>query len=154
MDDANADIDPDTQTHEPSRMRRVIAVVDVVESVRQMRADEADEADTIERWRRFVRMARAELLPVHRRLLFKSLGDGLLLEFAAAGDALRCALALLQAMVPLNAGRAAGQAMALRVGVHVADVARWLIKTLLRWRDDLLLSEQVLRMPSSFSGNR
>ena len=60
------------------RRTRVIAVLDVVESVRLM---EQDEHGFIQRWHEFVQFAR-QLLPQYGGRMHKSLGDGLMLEFA------------------------------------------------------------------------
>ena len=65
---------------ELQRARRAIVVVDVVESVRLM---QEDESGFIDRWRRFVNQVRTEVLPAHGGRLVKSLGDGMLLEFAS-----------------------------------------------------------------------
>lgn len=101
------------------RVRRAVCVVDMVESVRLM---QVAEADTIERWRGFVRWVRDELLPVHSGRMVKSLGDGMLLEFAQVPAALSCAFAMWPQLAHLNAGRDAQTRIHLRVGVHVAEV--------------------------------
>lgn len=103
----------------PDRVRRAIVVADLVESVRLL---QSHEADVIDRWRRYVAGVRADLLPVHGGRMVKSLGDGMLLEFSRCGDAVAAALALHRAIVPYNAGADPASAMALRVGVHVAEV--------------------------------
>lgn len=94
------------------RVRRAIVVVDVVESVRQM---QDDEAGFIERWRRFVHQVRTAVLPAHGGRLVKSLGDGMLLEFGRAPQAVAAALAMQALADPSGPLR-------LRVGAHLADV--------------------------------
>lgn len=98
---------------ELTRARRAIVVVDVVESVRLM---QEDEAGFIERWRRFVQQVRTEVLPKHGGRLVKSLGDGMLLEFADV----RAAVAAANSMHSRAA--AIAQSLWLRVGIHTADV--------------------------------
>ncbi len=109
----------DLSWSELHRVRRAIVVVDVVESVRLM---QADEAGTIERWRRLVHGVRAEVLPRFGGRMVKSLGDGMLLEFASALAAMSCALAIQAAARPVNEGKPADERLELRIGAHVADV--------------------------------
>lgn len=101
------------------RQRRAIVVVDVVESVRLM---QANEADVIDRWRRFVNEVRTQVLQAHGGRLVKSLGDGLLLEFASVQAASAASHRLHHSMVAYNVDRPPSQAMRLRIGVHLADV--------------------------------
>lgn len=103
----------------PQRARRAILVVDVVESVRLMRLH---EDAFIGRWRRFAKEVKAELLPAFGGRLVKSLGDGLLLDFAHAHAALATALALREFVERHRGGAADPVAFALRMGLHVADV--------------------------------
>lgn len=101
------------------RLRRVLLIVDIVESVRLMREY---EDDMVERWPAFVRLVRSGLLPRHRGTLVKSLGDGMLLGFEEAADAVAAALALQRELRPFNAGRPAEQVIHLRSGLHVGEV--------------------------------
>ena len=66
----------------------VVLLVDLVESVRLMREH---EAYAIRRWADFVRIVTAEILPRHRGVLVKSLGDGLMARFEAVSDAVDAA---------------------------------------------------------------
>lgn len=102
------------------RLRRAVVVVDVVESVRLM---QADEAGVIERWRRFVSLVRTQVLPAHAGRMVKSLGDGLLLEFAAVPPAVRAAMemqAAIREQAPLGAGCGP---MQVRIGLHLTDIS-------------------------------
>jgi class 3 adenylate cyclase len=112
-------IDDDTAAAPLQRERRAIVVVDVVESVRLM---QADEAGVIDRWRRFVNEVRAEVLAGHEGRLVKSLGDGMLLEFASVPPAIGAALDLHRRIAAYNHGRSEAAALLLRIGVHSADV--------------------------------
>jgi len=58
----------------------VVLLVDLVESVRLM---QEHEAFSVRRWTDFVRTVIAEILPRHRGVLVKSLGDGLMARFEA-----------------------------------------------------------------------
>ena len=108
-----------TDWPELRRERRVIVVVDVVESVRLM---QADEADVIDRWRRFVNEVRTQLLPKHGGRLVKSLGDGLLLEFALVPQAVECAFAVQSLIDRQNIDRVLDQCLRLRIGVHATEI--------------------------------
>lgn len=104
---------------EAQRQRRAVLVADVLDAAGLM---ERDEQRTLERWRTFYAHATAELIPTHSgRSLARALGDGFLAEFPDGAYALRCAFELHQALARSNA--AAGAApLALRIGIHVADV--------------------------------
>ncbi len=102
-----------------ARSRRAILVVDVVESVRLM---QDDESGFIGRWREFVAGVQSEFLLQNDGRLVKSLGDGLLLEFADESRALAVARAMQRRATALNAGRPPGERLALRAGLHTAEV--------------------------------
>ncbi len=104
---------------ELTRARRAIVVVDVVESVRLM---QEDEAGFIERWRRFVHEVRTDVLPKHGGRLVKSLGDGMLLEFEAAPQAVAAAFAMHQSIAPMRQGLPDSVAPWLRCGLHIDEV--------------------------------
>lgn len=100
-----------------TRATKVIAVADVVESVRLM---EQAEQEFIGRWHRFVNFVQ-ELVPLHSGRLHKSLGDGLMLEFAEAAGCIRAALAMQAWFRDVNQGLAAEEHVHLRIGAHLAD---------------------------------
>ena len=112
-------IDDGAATPPLQRERRAILVVDVVESVRLM---QADEAGVIDRWRRFVNEVRTDVLAGQEGRLVKSLGDGMLLEFARVPPAIGVALDLHRRIGAYNRGKADTDALLLRIGVHSADV--------------------------------
>ena len=100
-------------------VRRALVIADMVESVRLIHEH---EASVIRRWRAFIEIVRHEVLVRHRGRLVKSLGDGLLLEFASVDRAVAAALELQQRIEVLNQSVVDEDAVWLRVGVHVADV--------------------------------
>lgn len=102
-------------------VRRSLLVADIVESVRLIR--ECPES-VISRWSQFVRLLERELLPRYRGTLVKSLGDGMLLGFESAGDAVNCGLALQPALAAFNAGLEPDRMIWLRCGVHTGEVVR------------------------------
>jgi adenylate cyclase len=101
------------------RARKAIVVVDIVESVRLIHDH---EIDVIDRWRRFIHEITTNVLSVRGGRLVKSLGDGLLLEFAQVPSAAAAAIDMQRRIEAYNAQRAPDAVIALRVGVHVSDV--------------------------------
>lgn len=100
------------------RSTKVLLVMDVVESVRLM---EQDEHDFVQRWQQLVQQAEQQILPLHGGRIVKSLGDGLMLEFANAQSGVRAAFALQQFSQQANAGLRPEQQMHLRMGGHLAS---------------------------------
>lgn len=91
-------------------------VLDVVESVRLM---EGDEPGFIERWQRFVREA-DQVVPAFGGRIHKSTGDGLMIEFGHADDAIAAAFELLRIIEAGNEGRGPHEQMQLRIAAHIA----------------------------------
>ena len=54
--------------------------------------------------------------------VFKRTGDGALVEFRSVVEAVRCAVAIQNAMLERNAGALADQRIEFRVGIHLGDV--------------------------------
>lgn len=74
-----------------------------------------------------------ELLDVHQRLLrplfaghrgreIKSMGDGFMVEFASALEAVRCAIGMQEAIQSHNRACAAERRFHIRIGIHLGDV--------------------------------
>lgn len=101
------------------RAQKVVLVMDLVESVRMM---EGDEAGVISRWRHFVQQAREQVLPACAGRLVKSLGDGIMVEFEDARQAVQAAAQLHRLLEPVNEHLGASQKMAMRAGIHATHV--------------------------------
>jgi adenylate cyclase len=99
------------------RQETVVLLVDLVESVRLMREH---EASTVRRWADFVRIVTAEILPRHRGVMVKSLGDGLMARFEAVSDAVDAAAELHRTLAAQNAGIPEDQHFHLRAGINAA----------------------------------
>lgn len=86
------------------------------------RLTSVDEEGTMQR----LAALRVELIdPVlhaHRGRLIKTMGDGVLVEFASVIDAVRAALKIQRGMVRANAGRGPNERIEFRIGIHVGDV--------------------------------
>jgi TolB-like protein/class 3 adenylate cyclase len=81
-----------------------------------------DEEGTLER----LKALRHELvdpkIAEHHGRIVKTTGDGMLVEFASVVDAVRCAVAVQQAMPERNTGFAADNRIELRIGINLGDV--------------------------------
>ncbi|MCK1309468.1 adenylate/guanylate cyclase domain-containing protein [Bradyrhizobium sp. 45] len=99
------------------RQETVVLLVDLVESVRLMRQH---EGPSVRRWADFVRVVLAEILPRHRGLLVKSLGDGLMARFEKVPDAVDAAAEMHRTLAKLNTGIPEDQHFHLRAGINAA----------------------------------
>lgn len=98
---------------------RAVLFVDVVDSVRLI---QNDQEGTIARWRAFMTAVVGDELPQRNGRMVKSQGDGMLLEFASAVDAVECALAMQSRIQQSDADLPPDRRIRLRMGVHLADV--------------------------------
>src|ERR1700687_819724 len=105
--------------YEPARAVRTVLVIDVVESVRLM---DQDEDDTVRRWQGMVDRITREVLAAHGGRLVKSLGAGLMLEFAEARGAAGAAFSIQRAFKEVNEGIPPDRLMLGRIGLHTAEV--------------------------------
>jgi adenylate cyclase len=104
-----------------SQTRRLAAILaaDVAGYSRLMGAD---EEGTLERLKALRRELLDPKIAEHRGRIVKTTGDGLLVEFASVVDAVRCAVAVQQAMPERNTGTAADNRIELRIGINLGDV--------------------------------
>jgi adenylate cyclase len=100
--------------------RRLAAILaaDIVGYSRLMGLDEAGTAQAV----REHRVAADPLIAEHGGRVFKTTGDGLLIEFASVVGAVECALALQNLAAERNATVATDRRMEWRIGVHLGDV--------------------------------
>jgi adenylate cyclase len=101
------------------RLLKLVLVVDLVESVRAM---EVEEVGVIARWQAFLRHVKMVILPAHAGRLVKSLGDGLMVEFDAALDAVSAAADMHAWMADICTPLGDNRRLALRAGVHSAYI--------------------------------
>ena len=102
-----------------TRKLAAILVADVVGFSRLAGADE-------ERLLARLRALRSDLIDptiaVHKGRVVKRTGDGAIVEFRSAVDAVRCAIEIQDAMVERNAGLPDDRRIVFRIGIHVGDV--------------------------------
>jgi adenylate cyclase len=105
----------------PRFLRRLRAVlfVDMVDSVRLI---QQDDEGTISRWRAFVAYVIQDELPKRHGRMVKSQGDGMLLEFDSAVDAVECAIAMQAHLDASEAARPTDSRIRVRIGINLADV--------------------------------
>lgn len=82
----------------------------------------ADEEGTLEALRAIRRDIVDRVIDEYRGRVVKRMGDGVLVEFGSAVDAVRCAIALQQSMTARNASVPAPKRMEFRIGINLGDV--------------------------------
>jgi TolB-like protein/Tfp pilus assembly protein PilF len=82
----------------------------------------ADEEGTLSRLNAHRREFLEPKIADHRGRIVKRTGDGVLIEFASAVDATRCAIEIQRGMVERNAPVPQDKRIELRIGIHVGDV--------------------------------
>src|SRR5438128_11964262 len=104
-----------------SQTRRLAAILaaDVAGYSRLMGAD---EEGTLERLKALRREPVDRKIAEHHGRIVKTTGDGLMVEFASVVDAVRCAVAVQQAMPERNTDVAAERRIELRIGINLGDV--------------------------------
>jgi len=104
------------------RVQRRLAAILFADVVGYSRLSNQDEVGT---WRRLQSVLRDVVRPhvkTHAGRVVKVKGDGILVEFASAVEAVTSAVALQQAMAKRNAMLADAQRIELRVGINLGDV--------------------------------
>ena len=103
----------------PERRLAAILAADVAGYSRLMGAD---EEGTLERLKALRRDLVEPKVAEHHGRIVKVTGDGMLLAFSSVVDAVRCAVALQQAMPERNAGVPEARRIEFRVGINLGDV--------------------------------
>jgi adenylate cyclase len=81
-----------------------------------------DEERTHEQLRTFRKTLVDPEIAVHRGRIVKNTGDGMLVEFASAVDAARCAVDIQRAIAKANADVSPELRIEFRIGIHVGDI--------------------------------
>src|SRR4029453_11168277 len=106
---------------EERTQRRLAAILaaDVVGFSRLMGADESGTMAALKVRRKDVL---DPLVAKYHGRIFKTTGDGVLIEFASAVNAVQCAVELQQGMAVANSGKPEDRHIVLRIGVNLGDV--------------------------------
>src|SRR5215469_12652049 len=104
------------------RVERRLAAILAADVAGYSRLMGADEEGTLAA----LKALRAELIDPriaeHHGRIFKTTGDGLLIEFGSVVDALRCAVEIQREMAGRNDDAPAESRVELRIGVHQGDI--------------------------------
>ena len=101
-----------------SRKLAAILAADVVGYSRMMGEDEAGTATLV----RERREANQPIIAAHGGRLFKTMGDGMFIEFPSVVAALECALAMQRQMAAGNEGAVESTRVLYRIGLHLGEV--------------------------------
>jgi TolB-like protein len=104
------------------RVERRLAAILATDMVGYSRLMEMDEEGTIARQKTHRKELIDPKIAEHRGRVVKTTGDGLLVEFASAVDAVRCAADVQRAIAEREAGQSENRRIAYRVGINVGDV--------------------------------
>lgn len=104
------------------RVERRLAAILCADVVGYSRLMGANEEGTLAALKGHRRELIDPLIAQHRGRIFKTTGDGILIEFASVVDAVRCAVVLQQGMEDRNADLAESERIRFRIGINVGDV--------------------------------
>src|SRR5271168_3190637 len=101
---------------------RIIAAILVADVVGYSRLAGADEEGTLARLRGLRNDLIDPAIAAHHGRVVKRTGDGSIIEFRSAVDAVRCAIEVQNAMVERNAEVPEDRRIVFRIGIHLGDV--------------------------------
>src|SRR6516165_2965170 len=104
------------------RVERRLAAILCADVAGYSRLMGADEEGTLAVLKSDRRELIDPLIAQHRGRIFKTTGDGILIEFASVVDAVRCAVVVQQGMEDRNANRPESERICFRIGINLGDV--------------------------------
>jgi adenylate cyclase len=104
------------------RVERRLAAILCADVAGYSRLMGADEEGTLAVLKSDRRELIDPLIAEHRGRIFKTTGDGMLIEFASVVDAVRCAVVVQQGMEDRNANRPETESIRFRIGINLGDV--------------------------------
>jgi len=104
------------------RTQRRLAAVLAADVVGYSRLMEQDETGTLTALKARRKEVLEPLVAHHRGRIFKVTGDGVLVEFASAVNAVECAAELQHAMAAANSGLPEDRRIVLRIGINLGDI--------------------------------
>src|SRR5207248_5818105 len=104
------------------RIERRLAAILAADVVGYSRLVGEDEEGTLERLKALRRTIADPKIKEHRGRVVRTMGDGLLVEFASVVDAVRCAVDVQREMAQRNADVPAETRVELRVGINLGDI--------------------------------
>jgi len=104
------------------RTQRHLAAILAADVVGYSRLMEQDEVGTLTALKARRKQFVEPLVALHQGRIFKITGDGVLVEFGSAVNAVQCAIDLQNAMAQANVDQPEDQSIVLRIGVNLGDV--------------------------------
>lgn len=104
------------------RVRRRLAAILAADVVGYSRLMEGDQQGTLARLKSLRREVFEPKTKLRGGRIFKTTGDGALVEFTSAVDAVRSAVEIQRALAERNASIAGGEQLRLRIGISLGDV--------------------------------
>jgi adenylate cyclase len=104
------------------RAQRRLAAILAADVVGYSRLMEQDEADTLSALKARRQDVLAPVVAQHNGRVVKLMGDGVLVEFGSAVDAVQCAIELQKGFIEANQGVPEARQIALRMGINLGDV--------------------------------
>jgi adenylate cyclase len=104
------------------RVQRRLAAILAADVAGYSRLIGEDEEGTLARLKAHRRELIDPKIAEHSGRIVKTTGDGMLIEFASAVDAVRCAMAIQNGMAGRNAGVPRDRSVEYRLGVHIGDI--------------------------------
>jgi adenylate cyclase len=104
------------------RVQRRLAAILAADVVSYSRLIEQDEAETLAMLKQRRVSILTPLVAEHQGRVVKEMGDGVLIEFASAVNAVGCAVELQKKMSAANDGIAEDRRIVLRIGINLGDV--------------------------------
>jgi len=105
-----------------ARVERRLSAIFAGDVAGYSRLMEVDEEGTLARLNAHRREFLEPNIAEHRGRIVKRTGDGILIEFVSAVDAVRCAIEQQRGMAERNMGVSPDRRIELRVGIHVGDI--------------------------------
>ena len=103
---------------------RKLAAILVADVVGYSRLAAAEEERTLARLRGLRSDLTDPAIAAHHGRVVKRTGDGAIVEFRSAVDAVRCAIEVQNGMVERNAGLPPNRRIEFRIGIHIGDVVQ------------------------------
>ena len=104
------------------RVERRLAAVLAADVAGYSRLMGIDEEGTLARLKAVRKALVDPTIATHRGRIVKTTGDGMLVEFASAVDAVRCAVEVQRGMAEQNAAVPQDDRIEFRIGIHVGDI--------------------------------
>lgn len=104
------------------RAQRRLAAIMAADVVGYSRLIELDERGTLAALKERRKEILEPLVRQHQGRIVKVMGDGVLVEFASAVNAVTCAVEFQKGMIAANQGRADDRQIVLRIGINLGDV--------------------------------